>query len=155
MAVTGQAQSFFKRFKFVVEIDNIGDSAWEKAGPLEYETAVIEQWQGGGIIPAAKDPGRVTHSDLVLQRGATTDMNVYDWCKSVSDMAKNAGDVGPKYKRNLDIVQQERDGVAVARFRVYEAWPRKFTAGDWDNNADENVMEQVTLVYRRFEKLKV
>jgi hypothetical protein len=31
------------------------------------------------------------------------------------------------------------------------AWPTKFVAGEWDNESDENVIEQVTLAYDFFE----
>ncbi|MBC7172782.1 MAG: phage tail protein, partial [Polyangiaceae bacterium] len=30
-------------------------------------------------------------------------------------------------------------------------WPIKFVAGEWDNESDENVIEQVTLTYDFFE----
>lgn len=155
MAVTGEPRDFYKRFKFVVEIDGLPNSGYEKAGPIESETAVIEAWEGGGIVAAAKDPGRVSFTDVVLAKGATRDEDLWNWYKSVSDGSKNAGDVSPKYKKNLDIVQQDRDGTTLARWRLFDAWPKRFKGGDWDNTADENVMEEVTLVFRYFDRIKV
>lgn len=149
----GEPRTFFKRFKFVVEIDGLAYAGFEKAGPLESETATVEAWEGGGIIAAAKDPGRVSFPDLVLARGATRDEDLWKWYKQVSDASKDAGDVSPKYKKNLDIVQQDRDGTTLARWRVYNAWPKRFKAGDWDNTADENVVEEVTLVFSRFDRM--
>ena len=55
------------------------------------------------------------------------------------------------YKRNLDVVQQDRDGVTLRRWSLSRAWPIKFVAGEWDNESDENVIEQVTLTYDFFE----
>ena len=55
------------------------------------------------------------------------------------------------YKRNLDVVQQDRDGTTLRRWSLSRAWPVKFVAGDWDNEADENVIESVTLTYDFFE----
>lgn len=55
------------------------------------------------------------------------------------------------YKRNLDIVQQDRDGVTLRRWTLVRAWPVKFVAGEWDNESDENVIESVTLTYDFFE----
>ncbi len=52
---------------------------------------------------------------------------------------------------NLDVVQQERDGTTLRRWSLSRAWPVKFVAGDWDNEADENVIESVTLSYDFFE----
>jgi hypothetical protein len=55
------------------------------------------------------------------------------------------------YKRNLEIVQQDRAGTTLRRRLLSRAWPVKFVAGDWNNGADENVIESVTLSYDFFE----
>ena len=68
-------------------------------------------------------------------------------------MANTASGLGlndVEYKRNLDIVQQDRDGTTLRRWSLTGAWPVKFVAGDWDNEADENVIESVTLTYDFF-----
>ncbi len=49
------------------------------------------------------------------------------------------------YKRNLGIVQQERDGTTLRRWRLTRAWPVKSVAGEWGNEANENLIESVTL----------
>jgi len=54
-------------------------------------------------------------------------------------------------KDPLDVVQQDRDGTTLRRWSLSRAWPVKFVAGDWDNEADENVIESVTLSYDFFE----
>lgn len=151
--VKGKPRSFYKKFKFIVEIDGIAVSAWTKAGPLEMEVAVVEQHEGGSLIPN-KSPGRVKFSDCNLERGATDDEDLFNWMKKVAEVSKNAGDVDPEYKKDLDIVQQDRDGTTLCRWRLFNAWPSKFKAGDWDNDADENVMESGTLTYDYFDKIK-
>jgi phage tail-like protein len=55
------------------------------------------------------------------------------------------------YKQNFDIVQQDRDGSTLRRWSITNAWPVKFVAGEWDNEADENVIESVTLSFDYFE----
>ncbi len=57
-------------------------------------------------------------------------------------------------KRNIDIVQQERDGTTLRRWSLSRAWPVKFVAGDWDNESDENVIESVTLTFDFFELIQ-
>jgi hypothetical protein len=54
-------------------------------------------------------------------------------------------------ERNLDIVQQDRDGTTLRCWALSRAGPLKLVAGDWDNEADENVIESVTLSYDFFE----
>ncbi len=148
--VVGQARSFYKKFKFVVEIDGVAYAGFQKCSALEAEIAVIEQNEGGTLIPD-KSPGRVKFSDLTLDRGATDDLDLFTWFKEVVDASANSGLKDPEYKRNLDIVQQDRDGSSLRRWRVTRAWPTKFSAGEWDNDADENVMESITLAYDYFD----
>jgi phage tail-like protein len=148
--VVGSARSFYKKFKFIVEIDGVAYAGFQKCSALEAEVAVVEQNEGGSLIPD-KSPGRVKFSDLTLDRGATDDLDLFNWFKEVVDASANSGLTDPNYKRNLDIVQQDRDGSTLRRWRVTRAWPTKFTAGEWDNDADENVMESVTLAYDYFD----
>jgi len=49
------------------------------------------------------------------------------------------------------VVQLDRDGSELRRWTLYNAWPTKFNAGEWDNEADENVIEQVTLTFDYFD----
>ena len=149
MAVIGTPRTFHKKFKFIVEIDGIASAGFQKCSELSVEVANVEYYEGGALIPN-KSPGRLKFTDVTLERGATSDEDLFDWLSEVADAAANAGLVEPDFKRNLDIVQQDRDGSTLRRWRLTGAWPVKFVAGDWDNNADENVIESVTLTYDFF-----
>lgn len=144
--VVGSARSFYKKFKFIIEIDGVAYAGFQKCSALEAEVAVVEQNEGGSLIPD-KSPGRVKFSDLTLDRGATDDLDLFNWFKEVVNASANSGLTDPNYKRNLDIVQQDRDGTTLRRWRITRAWPTKFSAGEWDNDADENVMESISLAY--------
>ena len=146
MAVTGKPRTFHKKFKFIVECDGIAVAKFTKAGPLEMEVAVVEQYEGGSLIPV-KEPGRVKVTNVTLERGVTDDQDLWNWFKQVADLAANSGEISPTYKKNLDIVQQDRDNTTLKRWRLANAWPTKFKGGDWDNDADENVLESVELAY--------
>ncbi len=146
----GKARSFYKKFKFVVEIDGVASAAFQKCSSLESETTIVEYSEGGSLIPD-KSPGRMKFSDITLSRGATDDLDLFNWYKEVGDAAANAGSLDHVYKRNVDIVQQARDGSTLRRWRVYRAWPTKFKAGEWDNDADENIIEELTLAIDYFE----
>jgi phage tail-like protein len=152
MAVTGQPRNWLKRFKFIVEIDGIFSSAFSTCSELSAEIAEIEHSEGGVIAPD-KSPGRVTVTDLTLERGATSDIDMYLWFKEVANIAANAGVVSPNHERTLDVVAQRRDGTTVYRWRCYRCWPKKYMAGDWDNNADETLIESVTLSVHHFDRI--
>ncbi len=151
--VIGKSRKYHKKYKFIVELDNFAASQWQKCSELSSEIAKIEQWEGGSLIPN-KSPGRVTFSDVTLERGATEDEDCFNWYKQVANIAANSGAVDDEYKRNGDVVQQDRDGKSLRRWMLSAGWPTKFVAGEWDNTSDENVMESITLTYDFFDRKK-
>ncbi len=151
MPVIGTPRSYHKKFKFIVEIDGLTYAGFQKCSELSADVAKIEHHEGGSLIPH-KSPGRVTFSDVTLERGATKDEELFTWFKQVANVAANSGLVDDQYKRNGDVVQQDRDGKTLRRWKLAKAWPTKFVAGEWDNDADENVIEKMTLTYDFFDK---
>ena len=148
MPIIGTPRSFHKRFSFVVESD-LANAGFQKCSELSVEVSNIEYYEGGSLVPH-KSPGRLKFADITLERGATKDHDLFDWMQQVADAAANAGLAEPRFKRNVDIVQQDRDGSTLRRWSIAGAWPVKFVAGAWDNEADENVIESVTLTYDYF-----
>lgn len=155
----GSARTFHKKFKFVIEIDGVAYAGFQKCSELSAEIAVIEHHEGGTLVPD-KSPGRVKVEDLTLERGATQDQDLWNWFKTVVDQtadaggstgAQGAGLIEPDFKRSLDIVQLDRDGEELRRWSLTDAWPSKFVAGAWDNEADENVIESVKLTFKTFD----
>jgi len=149
--VVGTPRSFWNRFKFLVEIGGITYAGFQKCSELSKELARIDHWEGGRST-AHKSPGRLTIPSITLERGATVDLELYQWFEQTMDASVGLG-VGaqdPFYKRELDIVQLERDDSVVQRFHAKGAWPEKFVAGAWDNTSDEKVMTSVTLAIDDF-----
>ena len=153
MAVIGTPRSFHKRFKYVVEADQVSSTGFQKCSELSVEAANVQYFEGGSLIPN-KSPGRLTFSDVTLERGATQDQDLFSWFQDVAITSSGFGLPDIDYKRNLDIVQQDRDGSTLRRWSITGAWPVKFVAGEWDNESDENVIESLTLTYDFFELLQ-
>ena len=147
----GSPRSYFKKFKFVVQIDGFSYFGFQSCTELSAEGGVVSQREGGALVED-KTPGLLTVPNITLSRGATKDEEMFNWFKQVVDMTANLGEglPDPQYMRNLDIVQQDRDGSELRRWRVKGAWPRKFVAGEWDNNAEENVINSLELVIHTF-----
>lgn len=150
MAVFTTAKSFYKKFKFTVEIDGIRSASFQSMSDLAGEVAVVEHYEGGAIIPN-KCLGRATFPNITLMRGATSDRDIYDWFQQC--VSKETGLNGTEYKRNLEIVQRARAGGPNAvgeelrRWTIWNAFPVRFKAGDWDNDTDEVTIEEVELAY--------
>src|SRR5579871_6307774 len=153
MPLIGNPRSFHKKFKYVCEFDGILSAGFQKCSELSVEVANVQYFEGGSLIPN-KSPGRLTFSDVTLERGATQDMDLFLWFQDVASVSAGVGlpDIG--YKRNGDIVQQDRDGATLRRWSLTAAWPTKFVAGDWDNDSDETVIESLTLTYDFFDLIQ-
>ena len=150
MTIIGQPRSPHHRRSFQVECDDVGSASFQKCSELAVECAKVEYFEGGAIIPN-KSPGRLTFSDVTLERGATQDRDLFDWFQDVASMSSGLGLAGEGFKRGVDIVQKDRDGTTLRRWTLSRAWPVKFVAGEWDNESDEVVIESVTLTFDSFD----
>jgi len=158
MPVIGGVRSFHKKFKFLVRVEDpvAGQrlsAGFQTVSELSAEVAKIEHYEGGNIRPF-KEPGRVTYTDLTLERGATSDRLLWDWWEQVVFGAALRGLTGAEYCRDIEILQLDRDDSILRRWLVYGCFPQKFMAGEWDNDADENVIESVVLTYNYFDLIQ-
>lgn len=150
--VIGNVKSFDKKFKFLVQIDGLLSAAFQKCSALEVEAAVIKHHEGGVLTPN-KSPGKLDFKAVTLERGATRNEELWLWFKMVAHAAANAGLVDPGFRKNMDIVQQDRSGVTIKRWRCTGCWPSSFTAGEWDNEADEVVIQKVVIEIDDFDRV--
>ncbi len=146
--VVGTPRSYHKAFAFVLECAGIARGGFSKCSDVGMAIAKIEHWEGGSVIPD-KSPGRMTAKDVTLERGAMLDHDLYDWIVQVINAAAGTGLKDPEYKRDVDIVQKDRDGSELRRWRLHGAWPIDFKGGAWDNTADAVVVEALVLTYDR------
>lgn len=147
MPVIATPRVFDKKFAFRVEIDGFFSAGFRKMSELTAEIAEIKQYEGGALTPN-KSLGRVDYKDVTLERGATrTDFDAYAWFAQAINAGANTGLGDQLVKRHLDVIQMDRSGLITKRWTLFNAWPKAFTAGDWDNDADENVIEKLTLAF--------
>lgn len=147
MPVQGQPKNFLKKYKFIIECDRIGDTGFQSCSEFESEIEVNEYAEGGAIFNT-KDAGRLSFSNITLERGETVDDNdMYNWHLEAAAAGDDVGGVADSYKANMDIVSQQRDGSSGKRWRLINAWPRKVTIGDWDNSSSEHLMNSAEIVF--------
>ena len=155
MPVVGAPRVLEDRFKFIVEIDGVAYAGFNKCSELSAEIDKIE-WREGGRLTPHKSPGLVNIADITLERGAVTDdSDLYDWFAEVVNLTANTGAVEDTFRRNFDIVVRDRDDKALKRWRCRNAWPTKFVAGDWDNDASEKTVEMITVTFDSMERVGV
>jgi len=150
MPIIGTPRSFHDRHRFVVEVPGLSYSGFEKCSELKASVTLREHYEGGSSL-AHKGPGRIKVDNITLERGATADLQMYNWFSQVADLAEGIGQVDPHFKRDLSIVQLSRSGGELLRWNVYGAFPIEFTAGEWDNTSDEVVITKLALAIDYFQ----
>ena len=126
----GQPRSFHKRFKFTVEIGGLTFFGFQTCSELKMTLGTVTHREGGTLV-ADKTPGLLTTDPITLTRGASNDLEMYEKWKKVIDAAANGG-IGENdgaYDDDIDIVQRDRDGTELLRWRVFGAWIKSFNAG--------------------------
>lgn len=143
-AIANVNRNYYKKFLFLVEIDGVVSARFQTCSEIVMETADIDHFEGGDLIPN-KSPGRVTVANVTLTRGVTDDLDLWAWFQQTVAAASLL--VDPDFKRNLDVVALERNGVERRRWTLVNAYPRRFLAFSGDNNTDENAIEEIELRY--------
>ena len=143
--------NFYKKFKYVIEIEGIARAAFTRCSELSAEVANVEHREGGRLHPH-NSPGLATFPPITMERGIADDFDLYNWFRDTYNAAAGTGMVEPDLFRTFDIVQQDRDGSVLERYTVHDAYCRKFSAGDWDNDADEVRIEGVEVVCDHWER---
>lgn len=146
--------NYYTQFKFVVEIDGVQRAAFTTCSEPKFTAETVKQREGGRIHPH-KAPGPGEFNTITLERGASSDNDLYNWSRDCYDAAAGTGKKVPDLFRNVEIVQLDRDGSELERTILYDAWVKSFSAGKWDNNAAENRITSVELEYDYFEILPV
>lgn len=152
-------KNYRTQHRFRIEIDGFTSADFSTCSELSKELEVIEHREGGRLL-AEKMPGTMTIPDVTLERGATSDKDLYDWLNSVADSSVDgeyglSADDPVNYERTADIVQLGNDGQPVERYRLFRCWPNKLSAGQWDNDSNEVRIESLGLVIHNWQRIDV
>lgn len=141
--------------RFRIEIDGITHASFQTCSELAVEVGEILYREGGDMAPTAKDPGLYNVPDVTLGRGSVADdSELWDWFVEVADFSTNQGSLFPLYRRTVDIVVLDRDyTTTLERWRLYDVWPKRFVAGEWDAEAEEKLIIQLVLSVRGIDRV--
>lgn len=145
-----------KVFRFQIEIENFARFGFKSCSGLEAQTDVTEYREGGANTTVQKSPGLTKFPDLTLERGqilasGSGDLDIVTWYKAVFDVSAKRPKSSKVFRRDIDIVQFDKEGEEVKRWRVVEAWPSQFKAmGDLDGQSSDNSLERMVITHEGF-----
>ena len=138
-------------FHFAVEVQNQVTGYFTEVSGLGSEQEVIEHKvvNEKGVEVVMKIPGRLKWENIVLKRGITSDMQIWDWRKKVED-----GDVAGA-RADGSVTMYDQALTAVARWEFKRAWPVKVTGPSVKSDSNEIGVEELTLAHEYISRVQV
>jgi phage tail-like protein len=142
--VAVQRDNPYTNFNFVVDIGAGDDVGFSEVDLPAGEVEVIEYREGSERVSSARKlPGRAKYPNVVLKRGITGRMELFDWWKSVRD--------GVTDRRNVTITLLDEQRAPVQRWQLWNAWPAKVDYSTLQGLGNEVVIETLELAHEGFE----
>jgi phage tail-like protein len=148
--VAVQRNNPYAQFNFLVDLGT-GDTDGPEAGfqecsEISMSIDVIEYRNGNDKANnVRKLPGLARTGDVTLKRGIIGSLDLYRWI----DQIRN-GD--PSGRRNVLIHLQSEDHTQVVlTWKLFGAFPAKYSAGPLDAKGTDVALEELTLAYERLE----
>jgi phage tail-like protein len=132
-------------YQFRIEIDGPVEVTgyFTEVSGIGSEHEVVEQpltdEQGTSIIQ--KMPGRLKWEDVVLKRGITADLGIWDWRQKVEEGQMDQA------RANCSVVMMDTNGQDVARWDLVNAWPSKVTGPTPKSDSNEYGIEEMNVVH--------
>jgi len=115
-----------------------------------------------------KKPGLTRYEPITLKKGVTSDRELYNWFKKVSNDAIGysvgadlvaAFQIAPSYpnfsRKDLLISSLDRTGQVVKCWVILDAFPIGYKGGnDFDANSSEKLIQELTLTFEAFVELQ-
>jgi len=134
---------------FGLEFDGKLVGYFTECGGLGSENFVVEHRvvdkYGNELIQ--KIPGRLKWTNIVLKRGITSDMSMWDWRRLVEQGMINDARV------NGAIIMFNQEYVEIARWNFQNGWPVRITGPCIDAQSNEYAVEEVEIVHEGLERV--
>jgi phage tail-like protein len=126
--------------KFKVEIDGIAATAFLEVSGIAADTSVVDYRPGNDNTPGPRKlPGEAHFSNIVLKRGMTADLSLWEWMQKTLD--------GKIERKNVSIILLNEAGEEVLRFNCRDAWPTKWTGPTLNGQANEVAIETLEIAH--------
>jgi phage tail-like protein len=114
----------------------------------EHEIAEHKVVTPKGNQVVMKIPGRLKWENIVLKRGLTSSMEIWDWRKEVEDGNVEAA------RRNGSIVMYDQTLKPVAQWDFTRAWPVKVSGPQPKSDSNEISLEELTIAHEYIARIK-
>jgi phage tail-like protein len=136
-------------FNFYVEITGILVAGFHECSGLDSSIDVIKHREGGkegGPRSIRRIPGQAKNSNIVLKKGMTSDLRLWQWHQNVRE--------GKLERKSGSIILQDRAGEEVARWSFTDAWPAKWVGPNLTSEGNDVAIETMELAHEGLTRVK-
>lgn len=133
------ADSELSKYSFTVVVEGKTLGAFRQVSGLSVETEVIEYRDGGGGTTIFL-PGNTKYSPVKLTRAFTGDSALWDWYTT-------SAATGHVTRLDGTITVFDRSGQTVARYKMINAWPRKYEGPTLNATSTDVPIETIEVVH--------
>lgn len=136
--------------RFSLTIDGVEIAQFSELQGITTEVEPVELMESTDKeIVLKKLPGKTKPATIVLKRGKNSSMELWAWHEAVL-----MGNIVAA-RKSCSLVMYNTDGAPVARYHCEHAWPSKLEIGALKAGASEVLMETVTIVCERIQRVSV
>lgn len=137
----------YSNFNFTVSISGSVAAAFQEVSGLDSENTPIEYREGGDAFNTVRKlPGIEKYPHVMLKRGVTGDLLLWQWRQEVRD----GGTAFPAV-RNVVIQLQNEKHVSVYKWTLTNAWCTKLSGPSLKGQGNEIAIETMELAYDRID----
>lgn len=137
MPATGSRNDAFTAFNFLVAIDNVTVAGFHEVSGLTTETDAIDYRNGDEENIVRKLPGLKKVTPIVLKRGYTDSIELWEWRKKVLD--------GKTERQSGSVVLLDEARQPVLRWNFREGWPSKWEGPSLNAKNNEVAIETLEI----------
>lgn len=136
---------------FSIDFGGSIKGAFRECTGMGSESQVVEHRaaSGKGVHILIREPGTMKYNDIVLKRGITDEMDMWQWRKDVEE-----GQIA-KARKNGTITLHDGTGKPVAKWSFVNAWPSKLNGPTYDAKTNEVAIEELTITHEGYKREKV
>lgn len=131
-----RSQDPVQQYRYSVSISGVSGIGFNNVDGLE-ESYEVAEYAEGGYETNHKLPGKLTTETVTLERGASDDMQLANWFRSIL----TEEDV----RRRVTIVERDFEGSEVRRHTLVNAWASTFTRPTYDAESSEVAIDTIEL----------
>jgi phage tail-like protein len=144
----GQPNDAITAARFSITIDGYEIAAFSELQGITTEVEPVELMEStDNEVILKKLPGKAKPATLVLKRGKNSSMELWAWHEAVL-----MGDIVAA-RKSCSLVMYDTSGKPVARYHLEHAWPSKLEIGALKAGSSEVLMETVTIVSERIQRV--